>query len=76
MNKMKKLRLGHTYLECGLCFFIFSKERLQNVKILTKKVGENSVHVFTYCACTQASAMLRAYLICLGDKSFHLVKVW
>ncbi|MDP6205590.1 MAG: hypothetical protein QF457_07260 [SAR324 cluster bacterium] len=44
--------------------------------VLTKKVGENSVHVFTRCACTRARAMLRAYLICFGDKSFNLVKVW
>ena len=57
-------------------FFIFSKGRLQKVKKLTKNVGKNSVHVFTRCACTRACAMLRAYLICLGDKSFHLVKVW
>ena len=57
-------------------FFIFSKERLQNVKKLTKKVGKNRVHVFTHYVCKQARAMLRAYLICLGDKSFNLVKVW
>ena len=37
MNKIKKLFLDHTYLECGLCFFIFRKERLQKVKKLTKK---------------------------------------
>merc|ERR1712082_106542 len=29
-NKMKKLRLVDTYLECGLHFFIFSQEGLQN----------------------------------------------
>ena len=76
MYEMKKLRLGHTYLKFGLRFFIFTKESFQNVKKLTKKVGKNSMHVFTRCACTQARAMLRAYLICLGDKCFHLVKVW
>ena len=36
---MKKVRLFDTYLECGLRFFIFSKERLQNVKKLITKVG-------------------------------------
>ena len=57
VNKMKKERLVDIYLECGLRFFIFSKERLQNVKKLTKKVGKNSVHDFTRCACTQARAL-------------------
>ena len=36
-SKLKKVRLVDTYLECGLRFFIFSKERLQNLKKLTKK---------------------------------------
>ena len=51
--------------------FKMAAEDIQNVKKLTKKVGKNSVHVFTRCACTRARAKLRAYLICLGDKSFH-----
>ena len=50
VNEIKKVRLVDTYLECGLRFFIFSKERLQNVKKPTKKVGKNSVHDFTRCA--------------------------
>ena len=29
VNEMKKVRLVDTYLDCGLYFFIFSKERLQ-----------------------------------------------
>ena len=38
MNKMKKLGLVDTFFKCHLCFFIFSKERLQNVKKLTTKL--------------------------------------
>ena len=73
---MKKLHLGHTYLECSLRFFIFSKERLQKVKKLTKKVGKKSVHDFTRCACTQARALAQTILNSSGDQTFHLVKVW
>ena len=57
LNKTKKLRYVDTYLECGLHFLIFSKEMLQNVKKMTKKVGKNSVHDFMSCACMQARGL-------------------
>ena len=37
INKFQKLRHINTYLECGLCYFILSMERLQNDQKLTKK---------------------------------------
>ena len=51
MNKMKKLRLVDTYLECGLSFSIFSQERLQNFKKQTQKSmkkGTKVVCTFTW----------------------------
>merc|ERR1712082_302478 len=53
INKMKKLRIVDTYLECGLRFFHFqsgraSKWPLKTFKMskkMTKKIGKNSVHV-------------------------------
>ena len=44
-NKTKKLRLGHTYLECDLLFYIFSKERLQHLKKLMKKSSKKGTTV-------------------------------
>ena len=35
--KMKKLHLVNTFFRCGLSFFIFSQERLQNFKKWTPK---------------------------------------
>ena len=53
MNKMKKLRLVDTYLKCGLSFFIFSQERLQNFKKITQKRRKKGTKV----ACTFTRAV-------------------
>ncbi len=67
---MKKLRLDNTYLECGLRFFIFIKERLQNVKKMTKKKGKNRVHDFMRCACMQARGLAQTIFKQLGRPNF------
>ena len=53
MYKMKKLRLVDTFLECGLRFFIFSQERLQNFEKLTPKSRKKGTKV----ACTFTRAV-------------------
>ncbi len=80
---MKKLRIIDTYLECGLRFFIFSQkgfkmaaEDIQNVKKMTKKIGKNSVHDLTRCACTQAHGLAQTILNRLGEQTLHMMKVW
>jgi len=52
MNKMKKLRLVDTYLECGLSFSIFSQERLQNLKKQTLKSMKKGTKVACTFTCT------------------------
>ena len=53
MNKTSNLRLVHTYLEFGLRFFIFSQERLNNLKKLTKKRSKKGTKV----GCTFSQAV-------------------
>ena len=53
MNKMKKLRLVDTFTEGGLSFFIFSLERLQNLKKMTAKSRKKGTKV----ACTFTRAV-------------------
>ncbi len=51
-------------------------EDIQNVKKMTKKIGKNSVHDLTRCACTQAHGLAQTILNSLGDQTLHMLKVW
>ena len=69
---MKKLRIVDTYLECGLRFFIFSQEGLQNGRQRHKKIA------CTFSLAVHACVHVRAHQPFwegVGDQSRPILKV-
>ena len=79
MYKMKKFHLVHNCFKCGICSFLFLVCKcLKNSKKWKKsrKRHKSKVNLFTLCVCTWTHGLLRAHLICFGDKHYNMLKFW